>query len=139
MTIESRVLFFSVKTCLCGYELLHISTSSLAPLITGCESYTGVLVTSYRLVNTNRPTRFTNSYNVSLFIIKCSTCFGLFSLSSGRRFRAVHRIWYIPVYADTSGCCVASCVAIATQQPHVWYQLIPIAIYSSNTSLLMMD
>ena len=31
----------------------------------------------------SRPTRCTNSYNVSLFIIKCSTCFGLFSPSSG--------------------------------------------------------
>ena len=31
---------------------------------------------------------------------------------------AVHRIWYMPVYADTSGCCVA----IATQQPDVWYR-----------------
>ena len=27
----------------------------------------------------------------------------------------VHRIWYMPVYADTSGCCVA----ITTQEPDV--------------------
>ena len=32
-----------------------------------------------------------------------------------RRFGAVYRIWYKPVYADTSCCCVA----IATQQPNV--------------------
>ena len=32
---------------------------------------------SYCNVCVSRPTRFTNSYNVSLFIIKCSTCFGL--------------------------------------------------------------
>ena len=30
------------------------------------------------------------------------------------------------VYADTSGCCVA----IATQQPRVWYRHIPNAMYS---------
>ena len=29
-------------------------------------------------VHISRPTRCTNSYNVSLLIIKCSTCFGLF-------------------------------------------------------------
>ena len=34
----------------------------------------------------SRPTRCTNSYNVSLFIIKCSTCFGLFSPSAGATF-----------------------------------------------------
>ena len=34
----------------------------------------------------SRPTRCTKSYNVSLFIIKCSTCFGLFSPSSGATF-----------------------------------------------------
>ena len=39
------------------------------------------------------------------------------------------------VYANTSGCCVV----ITTQQPDVWYQLIPIAIYSSKSSLLMID
>ena len=31
----------------------------------------------------SRPTRCTNSYNKSLLIIKCSTCFGLLSPSSG--------------------------------------------------------
>ena len=30
-------------------------------------------------VYVSRPARCTNSYNVSLFIIKCSTCFELFS------------------------------------------------------------
>ena len=30
--------------------------------------------------------------------------------------QAVHRIWYMPVYGDTSGCCVA----INTQQPDVF-------------------
>ena len=34
----------------------------------------------------SRPTRCTNSYNVFLFIIKCSACFGLFSPSSGATF-----------------------------------------------------
>ena len=34
----------------------------------------------------NRPTRCTNSYNGSLFIIKCSTCFGIFSPSSRATF-----------------------------------------------------
>ena len=33
---------------------------------------------------------------------------------------------YMPVYANTSG----SCVAIVTQQPHVWYRHIPNAMYS---------
>ena len=32
----------------------------------------------------------------------------------------------MPVYADTSGCCVT----IATQQPGVWYRHIPRAMYS---------
>ena len=42
-----------------------------------------------------RPTRCTNSYNESLLIIKCSTCFGLFSASSGTTcFEAVYRNWY---------------------------------------------
>ena len=39
-----------------------------------------------------RPTRCTNSYNVSLFIIKCSTCFH----HQGQRSGAVHRNWYKP-------------------------------------------
>ena len=34
----------------------------------------------------SRTTRCVNSCNVSLFIIKCSTCFGLFSPSSGATF-----------------------------------------------------
>ena len=34
----------------------------------------------------SRPTRCTDSYNASLFIVKCSTCFGLFSPSSGATF-----------------------------------------------------
>ena len=51
-----------------------------------------------------------------------------------QRFGAVYRNWYMPVHADTSGCCVV----IATQQPDVWYRLIQIAIYGSNTSLLML-
>ena len=41
---------------------------------------------SYCNVYISRPTRCTNSYNVSLFIIKCSTCFGPFSPSSGATF-----------------------------------------------------
>ena len=41
---------------------------------------------SYCNVYISRTTRCTNSYNVSLFIIKCSTCFGLFSPSSGATF-----------------------------------------------------
>ena len=48
------------------------------------------------------------------------------SPSSGATLQAVHRIWYMPVYVDTSGCCVA----IATQQPDVWYGHIPNAMYS---------
>ena len=43
------------------------------------------------------------------------------SPSSGATFRAVYRFWYMPVYAGTSGCCVA----VATQQPDVWYRHIP--------------
>ena len=34
--------------------------------------------------------------------------------------------YYMAVYADTCG----SCVAIATQQPDVWYRHIPNAMYS---------
>ena len=34
----------------------------------------------------SRPTECTNYYNASLFIIKCSTCFGLFSPSPGATF-----------------------------------------------------
>ena len=34
----------------------------------------------------SRPTRYTNSYNESLLIIKLSTCFGLLSPSSGATF-----------------------------------------------------
>ena len=34
----------------------------------------------------SRPTRCTNSYNEFLLNIKCSTCFGLFSPSSGAMF-----------------------------------------------------
>ena len=48
------------------------------------------------------------------------------SPSSGATLRAVHHIWYMPVYADTSGCCVA----IATQQPDVWYRHTPNVMYS---------
>ena len=50
---------------------------------------------SYCNVYICRTIRCTNSYNVPLFIIKCSTCFGLFSPSSG------------------------CCVLITTQQPDV--------------------
>ena len=49
---------------------------------------------SYCNVYISRPTRCTNSYNVSLFIIKCSTCFGHFSPSSGAIFGAVYRNCY---------------------------------------------
>ena len=64
----------------------------------------------------SRLTRRTNSYNVSLFIIKCSTCFGLFGSSSEATFwSCISQL----VYAGTSGCCVD----IATQQPDVWYWL----------------
>ena len=41
---------------------------------------------SYCNVYISRPTRCIDSYNVSLFIIKCSTCFRLFSPSSGATF-----------------------------------------------------
>ena len=41
---------------------------------------------SYCSVYISKPTRCTNSYNVSLFIIKRSACFGLFSPSSGATF-----------------------------------------------------
>ena len=44
-------------------------------------------------VYVSRPTRCTNSYNVSLFIIKCSTCFGLFSPSSGATFWSCISQW----------------------------------------------
>ena len=37
------------------------------------------------------------------------------SPSSGATLKAVHCIWFMPVYADTSGCCVA----IATQQSDI--------------------
>ena len=77
-----------------------------------------------RTVYIRRPTRCTNSYNVSLFIIKCSTCFGLFSPSSGATFGAVYRNWYKPVR-----------LARNSQT----YRHIPITIYSSKTSLLMTD
>ena len=43
------------------------------------------------------------------------------SPSSGATLQAVHRIWYMPVYADTSDCCLA----IATQQSDIWYRHIP--------------
>ena len=53
---------------------------------------------SYCNVYVSRPTRCTNSYNESLFIIKCSTCFGLLSPSSGETFfEAVCHNWYKPV------------------------------------------
>ena len=39
-----------------------------------------------KYVYISRPTRCTNSYNVSFCIIKRSTCFGLFSPSSGTTF-----------------------------------------------------
>jgi hypothetical protein len=54
MAVESRVPFFSVTTSVCGYKLLKFSTSSVAHMIKGCESHIGVLVTSYKLANTNR-------------------------------------------------------------------------------------
>ena len=59
---------------------------------TKIEIFTAMLK-KFRSVYTSRPTRCTNSYNVSLFIIKCSTCFGLFSPSSGATFGAVYRNW----------------------------------------------
>ena len=45
----------------------------------------------------SRPTRCTSSCNVSLLIIKCSTCFGLFSPSSGATFWSCISQWYKPV------------------------------------------
>ena len=45
----------------------------------------------------SRTTRCTNSYNVSLFIIKCSTCFRLC-------FGAVYRNWYKPVRLAYTNC-----------------------------------
>ena len=51
------------------------------------------------------------------------------SPSSGATLQAVHRIWYMPVYADMSGCCLT----IATQQPDYGtgiYRHIPNAMYS---------
>jgi hypothetical protein len=53
MAVENHVPFYSVKISLCDYELLYISSSSVAHLVKECESRIGVLVTSYRLVNTN--------------------------------------------------------------------------------------
>ena len=41
---------------------------------------------SYCNVYISTPTTCIDSYNVSLFVIKCSTCFGLFSPSSGATF-----------------------------------------------------
>ena len=59
----------------------------------------------------SRPTRCTNSYNVSLFLIKCSTCIGVLSPSSGATFwSCISQL----VYTGTSGCCA--------QQPDVWYR-----------------
>ena len=46
---------------------------------------------SYCNVYVSRPTRWTNSYNESLLIIKRSTCFGLFSPSSGATFLKLYR------------------------------------------------
>ena len=56
-----------------------------------------IVCTVHRISNVyiSRPTKCTNSYNVSLFIIKHSTCFGLSSPSSGATFvEAVYRNWY---------------------------------------------
>ena len=44
----------------------------------------------------SRPPRCTNSYNVSLFIIKCSTSDSLVHHQE-RRFGGVYRSWYKPV------------------------------------------
>ena len=33
---------------------------------------------------------------------------GCISPYSGATLQAVHRIWYMPVYVGTSGCCVAN-------------------------------
>ena len=90
---------------------------------------------SYCNVYISRPTRCADSYNESSFIIKCSTCFGLLSPSSGATFwSCISHLVYAGTY-HTCGCWVV----ITTQQPHVWYRLIPVAIYSFKTSLLMMD
>ena len=62
----------------------------------------------YCNVYISRPTRCTNSYIVSLFIITYATCFGLFIPTSGVTFGAVHRNWYKPVR-----------LAVASQQPDV--------------------
>ena len=56
---------------------------------------------SYCSMYINRPTRCTNSYNVSLFIIKCSTCFGLFSPSSG--IDISRYVWLLPRNSQTYG------------------------------------
>ena len=39
-----------------------------------------------------------------LDVLHVSDCI---SPSSGATLQTLHRIWYMPVYADTSGCCVA--------------------------------
>ena len=58
-----------------------------------------------------------------LDVLHVSDCI---SPSSRATLEAVHRIWYMPVYADMSGCCVV----IVTQQPDVWYRHIPNAMCS---------
>ena len=71
---------------------------------------------SYCNVYISRPTRCTNSYNVSLFIIKCSTCFARFSPSSIIRSDVLELYIAIGISRyHKSG----SCTVITAQQPHV--------------------
>ena len=56
----------------------------------------------------SRPTRCTNSYNESLLIIKCSTCFGLLSQTSGVTFLKLYSygisryVWLLFCYSHTT-------------------------------------
>ena len=68
-----------------------------------------------------------NSCDQTLFSIRCSTCFGLYQSIFRSSFYKLYIAFGICRYMPQCGCCVA----IATQQSHVWYRHIPVyAMYS---------
>ena len=84
---------------------------------------------SYCNIYISRPTGCTNSYNESLLIIKCSTCFGLFSPSSGATFfEAVYRNWYKAVR-----------VAVNKDTLQEFVHLVGLLIYTFDMSVRVMD
>ena len=70
-----------------------ISTRRAAP-----PNGTSTFVIRVTYVYIRRPNRRTNSYNESLLIIKRSTCFGLFSPSSGATFCIALQQPDVPAY-----------------------------------------